>query len=374
MSDSTTIEWCDSTFNPWMGCAKISPACDHCYAERDAMRFGRVEWGAGKPRARTGSEYWRNPLRWNARPFYECVTCGLRTASIMRAQCIGPRRSHNWRSVRRRVFCASLADVFDNEVHEQWRVDLLDLIRRTPNLDWLNLTKRIGNVTGMLSAAADWIWEHRTSDNQLLQTRTWLLAWISGDPPRNVWLGATICNQAEANRDIPKLLVVPAARRFVSIEPMLGPVDLRWLITEPTGSFRTHCGKRQMELRNTGLLHWVIAGGESGPHARPMHPDWVRSLRDQCADAVVPFLFKQWGEFCEFDTGSRETHQVDADSEAADTIRSASTQPSWISLDGRHFTRQADIPDNVPARLIERVGKKKAGRLLDGVEHNGFPR
>ncbi|WP_321576941.1 DUF5131 family protein [Paraburkholderia atlantica] len=202
---------------------------------------------------------------------------------------------------RQRVFCASLADVFDNEVDPLWRRDLFDLfelIERTPNLNWLLLTKRIGNVSDMVAHA-------RSRD------------WLAGRD--NVWLGATVVNQAEADRDIPKLLAVAARVRILSMEPLLGPVSFEGMFAG--SDWRDHTNALE-------ALDWVIVGGESGHGARPMHPDWARSLRDQCAAAEVPFFFKQWGE--------------------------------WA-------------PGSNPSRQpMVRVGKKSAGRELDSV-HDFFP-
>ena len=215
----TTIEWTDATFNPWIGCTKISPACDHCYASvsTPTRRFG-VKWGAGEERRRTAPSNWQLPLRWNAQhdQFF----------------------AENGR--RRRVFCASLADVFDNEVDPAWRADLFALIEATPNLDWLLLTKRIGNVSKM--APASWVGgpvQHGPDP-----------ANIHGGWPANVWLGATICNQAEADRDIPKLLALPVAVRFLSMEPLLGRVDLRFhIFSEPTGN-GAHGLNEKMRVRS----------------------------------------------------------------------------------------------------------------------------
>ena len=282
MSANTKIEWADHTFNPWEGCQKVGPGCDHCYAETRNARFAggqAINWGPGAPRRRTSAKNWQLPVKWNA----DAAAKGIRY----------------------RVFCASLADVFDNAVPAEWRHHLWDLIESTPNLDWLILTKRIGNARPMMSHMLD-----RAS------------GWT---PPDNFWLGATIVNQEEADRDIPKLLAVPAAKRFLSMEPLLGPVDLRNL---PCGEGEINALKPStweeaidqwrdtdedwieqfedwysVELSDglTGPMHagidWVIVGGESGPGARPMHPDWARSLRDQCEGAGVPFLFKQWGEW-----------------------------------------------------------------------------
>lgn len=272
MSANSRIEWCDHTFNPWIGCTKVSPACDHCYAEVSTpSRALGVAWGAGQPRRRTSPSNWSLPLRWNAQ------------AEAFHAQ----------HGRRQRVFCASLADVFDNEVPSAWRQSLMSLIARTPDLDWLLLTKRIGNAARMLSDAS--------MHDALLLT--------ANDQPRllpNVWIGATICNQTEADRDIPKLLATPARVRFLSIEPLLGPVDLAAaylpcpnaedIVMDPeTGSYE--CCRR---CDYTGIgdemgVDWVIVGGESGTNARPMHPDWARGLRDQCAAAGVPFFMKQMG-------------------------------------------------------------------------------
>lgn len=341
MAERTGIEWCDSTWNPWIGCTKVSPACDHCYAaDSTPARTLGIAWGAGQPRRRTSPGNWALPLRWNQQPFVECMACGWRgecrdchavqnpagfhppvAEARLCPQCIEPLL----KEARRRVFCASLADVFDNEVPAAWRADLLHLIFKTPNLDWLLLTKRIGNANVMLERAVadvsggDHSWSHQASRGF-----------------RHVWLGATICNQAEAERDVPKLLTVPACRRFVSMEPLLGLVDLERAcnLAGPRG-----LGGCRYGLHLAEALDWVITGGESGPHARPMHPEWLRSLRDQCAAAEVPFLFKQWGEFASV---------------------------SEVAGEGRHH----QFPDGATVR---RVGKKAAGRLLDGKLHDAFP-
>ena len=242
MAENTKIEWADHTFSPWTGCTKVSPACDHCYAEGWAKRSGHVKWGSGQPRRRTSDANWRMPLKWN--------------------------REAERTGVRPRVFCASLADVFDNAVDPQWREDLFDLIAATPNLDWLLLTKRIGNVGNMLPVPFDF-------DKHF----------------PNVWLGATVVNQEEADRDIPKLLAVPAAKRFLSMEPLLGPVDLNYVRQ------RIQAQRSQLARAINGetWLDWVIVGSESGSGARrdPNMVSWVASLRDQCVDAGVAFLWKQ---------------------------------------------------------------------------------
>lgn len=326
--ENSAIEWTDHTFNPWIGCTKVSPGCDHCYAEaRMDKRLHRVRWGAGQPRQRT--QTWGDPVKWNKRPFYACPECGWRGYAAGSANgvpvCPRPQCAAFVASARACVFCASLADVFDNEVPPQWRGELWALIRATPHLDWLLLTKRIGNARGMLPAD-----------------------WFDGWP--NVWLGASIVNQAEADRDIPKLLRMPARRRFLSMEPLLGPVDIApWL-----------CDFELGRGSQFGNLHWIIVGGESGPKARPMHPAWARSLRDQCNAAGVPFFFKQWGEWAPgsgFDMKPRgyvdhagRSVNVDA---CEDFPKDASSADGWS--------------------VVHRAGKKAAGRLLDGRTWDEFP-
>lgn len=292
MAENTKIEWADHTFNPWVGCMKVSPACDHCYAERWAKRSGVVQWGPHAQRRRTSDENWRQPIKWARRAFVACPACGWRGMHTALRHESGAHfcpacGNDEWRLARMRVFCASLADVFDSAVPDSWRADLLNLIADTPDLDWLLLTKRIGNAHAMLSEAA---------------ARNCMPRWGS-EMFSNVWIGATICNQEEADRDVPKLLAVPARVRFLSVEPMLGPVDLRpWLDRcdhgsrpGPGGVGGVMCAECVGSGDGCTRLHWVICGGESGPGARPAHPDWVRSLRDQCQAAGVPFFMKQMG-------------------------------------------------------------------------------
>ena len=299
MGVNSNIEWTDHTFNPWIGCTKVSPACDHCYAEvSTAARALGVEWGQSNQRHRTSEANWKQPMRWNA----------------------NHEKFYAEHGRRQRVFCASLADVFDNRVDPAWRKDLFDLIESTTNLDWLLLTKRISNVPMMITL------DGAVAGNGL------------GYLPENVWLGISICNQEEADRDIPKLLQVPAAVRFLSMEPLLGSVCLEDYDT-------THAG-----------IDWVIVGGESGPHARPMHPDWARSLRDQCAAAGVQFLFKQWGEWV--------PGEILADHDITESLRIC-REVQRGRTDVTHFFDDMQV--------VARIGKKSAGRLLDGRTFDEFP-
>ncbi len=301
MSENSKIEWTDHTFNPWEGCQKVGPGCDHCYAETRNARFAggqAVNWGPGAPRRRTSPATWAMPRRWNAQ------------ADAFMAQ----------HGRRQRVFCASLADVFDNAVDPQWRADLFTLIHQTPNLDWLLLTKRIGNVIPMMA--------------ELVHDKDQDLPWLDMMPLPNVWIGATIVNQAEADRDIPKLLAVPARVRFLSMEPLLGPVNLERPRPGPDldqGGGSKIC---QPWLIQSGI-HWVIVGGESGPGARPMHPTWARSLRDQCNAAGVPFLFKQWGEWAPYDRSRTDGAALATPYSLDEPLQHFGKKASGRQLDGR---------------------------------------
>jgi protein gp37 len=273
MAKDSGIEWTHHTFNPWWGCVKLSPACAHCYAQSLSKRVGMDLWGGKAPRRFFSEQHWREPLKWNA----EAERLGLRA----------------------RVFCASMADVFEPRPDlDPWREKLWELIESTPQLDWLLLTKRPG---------------------QLKHVYPW-----AKHPKENVWLGTTAENQKWADRRVERLLGVEAKVRFLSCEPLLSAIDLtRWL------------QERQ--------ITWVIAGGESGGNARPTHPNWIRTLRDQCRAHGVPFHFKQWGHWSP---------------EAQDTPR----------------RRTIELEDGAGrlARLAWRP-KRSSGRVLDGQTWDGYP-
>jgi protein gp37 len=336
MAENTGIEWATHSFNPWLGCTKISDGCEHCYAERDMdHRFKKVQWGPHGDRVRTKPGNWAKPVTWNAKHAEYFAQHGE----------------------RQRVFCASLGDVFDNQVDPAWRADLLDLIERTPNLDWLLLTKRIGNVAEMLPEG--WLQRHQ-----------------------NVWLGISVVNQQEADRDIPKLLALPAHVRFLSMEPLLGAVNLRLSRAVREDDHQDMDGWVDRIHSAAGVgLHWVIVGGESGPGARPMLPAWVEDLRDQCALASVPFLFKQWGEWGTGYTRSDGTSVFRQFASFQQWVNKASTWvQGGICLDssgnmlknGGDFMRARD-EGKFPVTIMHRVGTKLAGRALGGEEHNGYP-
>lgn len=269
MGANSKIEWTTHTFNPWWGCTKVSEACKNCYAETWAKRVGQNVWGPKPQRRLLSDNHWKQPIKWN--------------------------RDAEGAQERPRVFCASMADVFEDRdeliVH---RLRLFKLIEATPNLDWLLLTKRPQNVMEMVQ---------------------WTDGW-----PDNVWLGTTIELQKRADELLPALAAIPAKVRFISAEPLLGSLSIeKWLGT---------------------TIDWVITGGESGPKARPASPTWFSNLHRQCMQANVAFHFKQWGD--------------------------------WAPGQG----------ENLPARRMKKaqdgtkmfkVGKKLAGRTLEGQQHDGLP-
>jgi protein gp37 len=230
--ENTNIEWAINTFNPWGGCEKVSPGCKHCYAETLVdKRFHWAKWGKGQERRRTSTDYWKQPARWD--------------------------RAARGAAERPRVFCASLSDWLDHEVPHEWRIDLLNLIAETPNLDWLLLTKRPQS------------WRARVRECR--HASPLAERWLKGEAPANVWVGTSAEDQKHWDLRMPKLMAIPGRVHFVSAEPLLGPIVMG-------------------ELRPD----WLIVGGESGPSARPMEREWVTALRDQC-DHRTAFHFKQWG-------------------------------------------------------------------------------
>lgn len=365
VAENSKIEWCDHTFNPWEGCTKVSPGCANCYAEARDIRFtGGVHWGKGAPRRRTSEANWKLPLKWDHEALQQ-VEDALH--DFGEDKYIAP--------IRPRVFCASLADWLDDEVPIEWVADLLALIHATQNLDWLLLTKRpenwrarmIGASTKMLSLVGEP--GDKYSDDRYSLVKNWLL----GRLPSNVWIGTTVEDQARADQRIPELLKIPVKVRFLSCEPLLGPLEFSD-VTNRADAIQ-QLGKKALDG-----IHWVICGGESGPNARPMHPDWARSLRDQCAAASVPFLFKQWGEWTQrclltIDGkpygGSKDFGSLDPMCKkwpwslrmcdcGGDCRTDAGPLPMCVCKDGHDL-------------YVQKVGKKEAGRILDGVEHNNFP-
>jgi protein gp37 len=293
MAENSKIEWCDHTFNPWMGCTKVSPGCAHCYAETATpIRTMGIGWGKGQPRKRTSEGNWKQPLKWNKDA--EAVSLHVelcRNAGIDPvAEWFRQTDETTMPPAQPRVFCASLADWLDPEVPVEWLADLLELIRMTPYLDWLLLTKRPE------------LWESRMRAvcmSDLCKMRPGLLNWVcawsvspdagySREAPYNVWVGTTVEDQQRADQRIPELLKIPAKVRFLSCEPLLGQVNLWGHDIDECPTYFDGCNCQDG-------IHWVICGGESGPQARGMDIRWAESIRQQCANAGVAFFMKQLG-------------------------------------------------------------------------------
>jgi protein gp37 len=223
-TERSKIAWTDFTFNPWIGCTKVSPACANCYAERENnfRHWNDAGWGKGKPRKRTSVSTWKMPLKWNRQASKDKTTY--------------------------KVFCASLADVFDDEVPEEWRKDLWELVAKCKNLIFLILTKRPENITKMIP-------------------------WTKDAPWTNVWLGVTAEDKKRLAERYPILLKAPAVIRFISAEPLLEKVEA-------------------CEALYAGI-DWVIVGGESGSKARSMPMEWARSIHSCCQNSGKAFFMKQ---------------------------------------------------------------------------------
>ena len=344
MAQDTKIEWCDHTVNFWWGCSKVSPACANCYAERQDAHF-HPEVRNPRPNPVSLAEHWGPDA-----PRLLRVDAGRREALRYERRAVAEGR-------RFRGFTNSMSDFFeDRRDLDSARLQALDVIRQTPHLDWLCLTKRPERIMDLLKLA----WEEADPDLSV-----WLHAWASGDPPANVWLGATVEDQQRADQRIPALLQVPAAVRFLSCEPLLGPVRLDQCAPYILGGDDSNPGvmnafngmchhpatvRTMPKVEGTAEgVQWVIVGGESGPHARPMHPDWARGLRDQCAAAGVPFLFKQWGSLEPMGT----------------------TDGRQILPFGTYLLPGTPGAPSGGFGFIHSRGK--GHRLLDGVEHNGYP-
>lgn len=372
MTQKTTIIWTDFTVNFWEGCQKVGPGCDHCYAEARDTRFtGGKHWGPGAPRRKVkGGIAKLRKINRDAPAFHD--------------------EHGHWP----RVFCSSLSDVFDNAVELEWLDEAFEAMDASRDTRIQLLTKRIGNVIKRIPAT-----------------------WHDGGWPSHVGLMITVVNQAEADRDIPKLLDLKARLGIpwvgLSMEPLLGPVDLaRWIATaevtckacghgfwlhaadpckhltweswtlacamcgdckcepgydkQPFPKVPDHWVKRKVgrfdrvhpSIPLQSALEWVIVGGESGQGARPMHPDWVRGLRDQCEATGTPFLFKQWGEW------GIDTPKAGGDL-GGDMRKDKVRFVQFKREPDGHF-REGDV-------IMRRTGKKHAGRRLDGREWNGVP-
>lgn len=345
MADKTLIEWTDATWNPITGCSVVSAGCKHCYAMKLAgTRLQHHPSRAALTIDTTAGPVWNGEVRFNS----EWLNQPLR-----------------WRRPRRIFVCAH-GDLFHENVSDEWIDYVFAVMALAPHHTFQVLTKRAARMRDYLSSSArrdEWaragdmlaagIEPQDYADISHIGEPGNLRSVYSSWPLPNVWMGVSVEDQDTADERIPQLLQTPAAVRWVSAEPLLedvtifsldGPVDV------PDG--------------DQSPIDWLVVGGESGPKARPMHPAWARSLRDQCEAVGVAFLFKQWGEFATaYQSGRDENYLYDH----------ASTG-GWVDRDGAHSLGESAAPrDAMTAEHVFRIGKKAAGRLLDGVEHNGYP-
>ena len=370
MGKKSKIEWTDTSWNPIIGCSRVSKGCEHCYAETIAGRFGN-----GKPTVYSGltqivngrprwtgqikeTKTLLDPLKW--RPILQNDGTAYPSSELAGKPPYRPRR----------IFVNSMSDLFHENVTDEQRDKIFAVMALCPQHTFQVLTKRPQRmleylVTGSMARVREAMIGFQAQRIHQQQTEEPVLGW-SGLPMPNVMLGVSVENQPTADERIPLLLETPAAIRFISAEPLLGPLDIRsWIglecrhqdsYAEPdTGA--TVCRK----CEDQALLDWVICGGESGPRARPMHPAWARKVRDDCKNSVTPFFFKQWGEFAPIESPIENPQS---------NVRG---QCRLVQMDGTHFDRifLEDIPPG--AQWMERQGKHTAGALLDGREWREFP-
>jgi len=312
MAEQSKIEWTDHTFNPWIGCEKISPACRNCYAAVDSparvsRAIGLELWGGastGAKRRVTSESTWAMPFRWNKRPEKQKVFCASQCDIFEDFK--GQLVDHHGKPLYAELLNWWRGISSDHVSHltpltlDRVRTRLFAMIYQTSNLDWLLLTKRPENIAEMIPDR----WKRY--------------------PPMNLWLGVTAENQEYFDQRVPVLIRQAANVRFLSVEPMSGPIDLGKISSLD--------------------IHWIIAGGESGQNAIPSNPEWYQSLRDQCHERGIKFFFKQWGE--------------------------------WIphsQLRGQRVELEDYERLEIGKHSVHRLGKKMAGRLLDGREWNEFP-
>ncbi|RVD13946.1 MAG: phage Gp37/Gp68 family protein [Mesorhizobium sp.] len=423
MADKSAIEWTDATWNPIVGCSILSPGCTHCYAMRMAGRIeamGGAKHYAGTTKKVNGNTVWTGKL-------------AMAPEHIL-------MEPLTWRTPRK-IFVNSMGDLFHEDVPDEWIDKVFAIMALAPQHTFQVLTKRATRMReymlerwqpapahrlawpggdaidipaeatgetredqvraacepfleklGLVDTDNDDLW---TEDgNAKAMTWTWPLA--------NVWLGVSAERQQEADERIPELLATPAAIRFVSAEPLLGPIDFtrlrppvdkqRWgfpNIDALRGTWFVdgHRTEEESPFEHALRLDWIIVGGESGPDARPMHPAWARSIRDQCAAADVPFFFKQWGEWvpiCAMDDGQSDRYFDPPPERDPEAIRRCRIGQCIMHADGERFdldqwsrnlskrATHAFTTGNHAMHMFK-VGKKAAGRMLDGVEHNGMP-
>lgn len=388
---NTGIEWTHlpgfkgETWNPIVGCSVVSPGCTNCYAMSMASRLQKM--GVQQYQGLTVPSK-AGPV-WNGR-------LNLAPESVL-------TKPLRW-SKPRAVFVNSMGDLFHEDASAAWIEKVFAIMAMCPQHIFMVLTKRSGRMRNLLRSyqGRDWVFEHgKGFDRQTTVAKD--VPW----PLPNVWLGVSVEDQDRASQRIPDLLHTPAAKRFLSCEPLLGPVDLRtidingdgetdalyserwgsqiesWRGTDPDWkeSFEDWFGRHPDELNPDAAMYrpidWVIAGGESGSKARPMHPDWVRSLRDQCAETEVPFFFKQWGEWLPISQMASELEaKLYPTPPKTDPLRSMQSKYDHRVLDTKGVVR--DVGDGLaftgPSPMsVFKVGKRNSGHLFGGVKHHCWP-
>lgn len=377
---STGIEWTDETWNPVTGCSKVSQGCKNCYAERI---WPKVE----------AAERMREHLEWQKAP--------KRAFTDVRVHPLRLDAPMHWAKPRR-IFVNSMSDLFHEDVPFEFIGSVFAVMSVTTRHTYQVLTKRPQRMLDFFK----WDRTRTDDDGKTYEIREdsfecgdrmhehWpkSIAWDPqhnpkrggydncgpGWPYENVWLGVSVEDQETADERIPLLLQTPAAVRFLSCEPLLGPMDIAQYLRcsmgcKPgtthvggAGGYTAYCG--------TKVIDWVIAGGESGPKARPSHPDWFRSLRDQCAAADAPFFFKQWGEFAPTDPRADGHHYVNGWASPIAHTDFAARQRSYSSEKSPGMSKGWHRLESEGFAFMHRVGKKAAGRLLDGREHMEYPK
>ncbi len=302
MGEHTKVKWADSTWNPFRGCRAVSAGCANCFAKKYVNRFGDFS-----KRVRASDATFYAPLRWNKKPWV-CDLCGEAHHGVTEQgycpQCGCAADAH-----RRRVFFGSLCDWLDDEVPVGLLADALDVIRRCQNLDFLCLTKRPELWRRRISQYIDSQLDGMSCPRLPRDTYDFIVQWLHGTPPSNIWLGVSVENQQTADERIPMLLQIPAAKRFVSYEPALEAVDFaRWIYTGKIRCVNGYCSFNfspktcpvchgEGWIQNHQHVDWLIVGGESGPHARPCNIEWIRSTIQQCRAAGIPCFVKQLGAY-----------------------------------------------------------------------------
>lgn len=360
MSDNTKIEWTDATWNPITGCSVVSPGCTNCYAMHLAgTRLRNHPSRAGLTRESAGRHVWNGHVRLNEDWLEQPL------------QWTRPRM----------IFVNAHGDLFHEAAERWWIVEIFAVMIAAHHLRghvFQVLTKRAERMHALLNDAEFWDEVMASADMYVMglvdalnrrsdDARATMGDYDADHAPPGIWIGVSVEDQRRADERIPLLLQTPAAVRWLSCEPLLGPVDLTTIprLGRPVNGAAPQVGafakwqQSPMRAKLRDGIDWVVAGGESGHSARPMHPDWARSLRDQCVAAGVPFFFKQWGEWA--------PHACSPGGDEGGDLRRGHVR--YLTGDGRepdgHF-RRGDA-------AVARVGKKLSGRLLDGVEHNAYP-